>query len=115
MTIAAGQRFFLHEFVKHISAGAEGREHHDYVPTQIVTEYLLRAFDRQRPAAGLVFASSAAGPSSVCTVLDAPQEHCLDPAESDPDKHRALRMVRGTLHANQPLPPRPHASRPTSQ
>ncbi|MFD0391827.1 RES family NAD+ phosphorylase [Streptomyces nogalater] len=61
---------FLHEFVKQISAGADGREHLDYVPTQIVTEYLLRVFDRQHPVDGLLFASSAAGPGSVCTVLD---------------------------------------------
>ncbi|MEU7560282.1 HEPN-associated N-terminal domain-containing protein [Streptomyces eurythermus] len=101
---------FFHEFVKQISAGADGREHLDYVPTQIVTEYLLRVFDRQHPVVGLVFASSAAGPGSVCTVLDTSQDHCLDPDDPDPDMYSALRMVRGTLHANQPLPPPLRAS-----
>ncbi|MGW4824741.1 HEPN-associated N-terminal domain-containing protein [Streptomyces sp. NPDC004227] len=95
---------FLHEFVKRISADADGREHLEYVPTQIVTEYLLRVFDQERPPDGLVFISSAAGHDGVCTVLDIPQHHCLDPADPEPDERTALRLVPGTLHANQSLP-----------
>lgn len=98
---------FLHEFVKQISADAEGREHLDYVPTQIVTEYLLRVFNPQHPVAGLVFISSAAGQGSVCTVLDTPQDHCLDPDDPVSGERPALRVVPGTLHANQPLPLQP--------
>ncbi len=93
---------FLHEFVTRISAEADGREHLEYVPTQIVTEYLLRVFDRERPVDGLVF-TSAAGQDGLCTVLDVPQTHCLDPADPAPSERIALRLVPGTLHANRLL------------
>ncbi|MDA5147337.1 HEPN-associated N-terminal domain-containing protein [Streptomyces sp. AD681] len=94
---------FLHEFVSRLSADADGHEHLTYVPTQIVTEYLLRVFDRERPVGGLVY-TSAAGREGRCTVLDIPQTRCLDPDGAEPDAHPALRLVPGTLHANQPLP-----------
>ncbi|WP_367433207.1 HEPN-associated N-terminal domain-containing protein [Streptomyces celluloflavus] len=99
---------FLHEFVHLISADAKGREHLDYVPTQIVTEYLLRVFDQEQPVSGLVFNSSAARHGGLCTVLDIPQHHCLDPLAQEPEKHLALRLVPGTLRADLPL--RPHSS-----
>ncbi|MBJ7002402.1 HEPN-associated N-terminal domain-containing protein [Streptomyces griseofuscus] len=94
---------FLHEFVNRLSADADGHEHLTYVPTQIVTEYLLRVFDRERPVKGLVY-NSAASRDGRCTVLDIPQTHCLDAGSAEPDAHTALRLVPGTLHANQPLP-----------
>ncbi|CAM5719081.1 hypothetical protein SHIRM173S_06220 [Streptomyces hirsutus] len=79
---------FLHEFVTRLSADADGREHLKYVRTRIVTEYLLRVFDRERPVDGLVFAS-AAGRDGLCTVLDTLQTHCLDPGDPEPDEtHR---------------------------
>ncbi|MEU1690459.1 hypothetical protein [Streptomyces hirsutus] len=99
---------FLHEFVTRLSADADGHEHLKYVRTRIVTEYLLRAFDRERPVDGLVFAS-AAGRDGLCTVLDTLQTHCLDPGDPEPDEHTALRLVPGTLHANQPLSSAPHS------
>lgn len=95
---------FLHEFVLRLSADADGVEHLHYVPTQIVTEYLLRVLEHEHPLDGIVF-TSAAGQNGVCTVLDIPQERCLDAAAPEPDKHPALRMVTDTLRANQPLPP----------
>ncbi|MFD9928585.1 HEPN-associated N-terminal domain-containing protein [[Kitasatospora] papulosa] len=95
---------FLHAFVTRLSADPEDREHLEYVPTQIVTEYLLRVFGRERPLDGLVFAS-AAGREGLCTVLDTPQTHCLEPGAPEPGEHAALRLVSGTLQANQPLPP----------
>lgn len=95
---------FLHAFVTRLSADVDGEEHLEYVPTQIVTEYLLRVFDRERGISGLVFAS-AAGNGGLCTVLDVPQGHCLDPGDPEPDEHTALRLVPGTLHANQHLRP----------
>ncbi|WP_405686272.1 HEPN-associated N-terminal domain-containing protein [Streptomyces sp. NBC_01387] len=94
---------FLHEFVRRLSADANGHEHLTYVPTQIVTEYLLRVFGRERPIDGLVYAS-ATSRDGRCTVLDIPQAHCLDPDGPEPDAHVALRLVPGTLHANQRLP-----------
>ncbi|MFI6875788.1 HEPN-associated N-terminal domain-containing protein [Streptomyces sp. NPDC050400] len=94
---------FLHQFVQRISADADGLEHLAYVPTQIVTEYLLRVFCQDQPVDGLVFPSSAAE-GGICTVLNVPQERCLDPADPEPDRHTALRLVVGTLDANQRLP-----------
>ncbi|MGI5144275.1 HEPN-associated N-terminal domain-containing protein [Streptomyces sp. CA-106110] len=111
-TKRAGARrtlMFLHDFVDRLSADADGREHLEYVPTQIVTEYLLRVFSQDRPVAGLIFAS-ATDPSAeggVCTVLDVSQQRCLDPSQPEPDDGLCLRLLPDTLHADQPLPQRP--------
>ncbi|MFS0695949.1 HEPN-associated N-terminal domain-containing protein [Streptomyces nitrosporeus] len=94
---------FLHEFVNLLSADAGADEHLTYVPTQIVTEYLLRVFNPERPIHGLVY-SSATGRDGRCVVVDIPQTHCLDPGDAEPDAQAALRLVSGTLHANQALP-----------
>lgn len=94
---------FLHEFAQRISADVDGREHLEYVPTQIVTEYLLRVFEQGHPISGLVFTSSAAGQDGLCTVLDISQDHCLDPTDPEPEEGIALRLVPGTLRANQSL------------
>ncbi|WP_169796043.1 hypothetical protein [Streptomyces hirsutus] len=91
-----------------LSADADGRDHLECVRPRIVTEYLLRVFDRERPVDGLVFAS-AAGRDGPCTVLDTLQTHCLDPGDPEPDEHTALRLVPGTLHADQPLSFAPHS------
>ena len=57
--------------------------HINYVPTQVITEYLRRAFqtDDGEPVFGLQFASSrdAAG-HNVVMFLD--NEHCVDPEEN---------------------------------
>lgn len=95
---------FLHEFAGLISADTDGHEHLAYVPTQIVTEYLLKVYGAQRPVDGLVFVSSAATDAGVCTVLDIPQDRCLDPTDPEPDGQCALRMIPNTLHSDQPLP-----------
>ncbi|MFE6160622.1 HEPN-associated N-terminal domain-containing protein [Streptomyces sp. NPDC056486] len=94
---------FLHQFTERISADTDGHEHLAYVPTQIVTEYLLKVFSAQRPVDGLVFTSSAAIDSGVCTVLDIPQGRCFDLTGPEPDGHPALRMVPSTLLSDQPL------------
>ncbi|MDX6352148.1 MAG: hypothetical protein QOF84_6938 [Streptomyces sp.] len=96
---------FLHEFVARLSAVSNGREHLEYVPTQIVTEYLLRVFSQDRPVDGLFFTSSAdnSADGGTCTVLDVPQLHCLDPGQPEPDDRLSLRLVPDTLRRDQPL------------
>lgn len=63
----------------------------------------LKVFGAQLPVDGLVFTSSAAIDSGVCTVLDIPQNRCFDPTGPEPDGHPALRMVPSTLLSDQPL------------
>ncbi|WP_306944594.1 HEPN-associated N-terminal domain-containing protein [Streptomyces phaeochromogenes] len=96
---------FLHEFVARLSAVSNGREHLEYVPTQIVTEYLLRVFRQDRPVDGLLFTSSAdkSAGGGTCTVLDVPQLHCLDSDQPEPDDRLGLRLVPETFRADQPL------------
>jgi hypothetical protein len=72
---------FLHEFRDDVSKPIErdGLVHVNYVPTQVITEYLRRAFqtDDGEPVFGLQFASSrdAAGHN---VVLFVDSMHCVD-------------------------------------
>ncbi|MFI6494565.1 HEPN-associated N-terminal domain-containing protein [Streptomyces sp. NPDC050564] len=93
---------FLYDFVKELSANSDGLEHLEYVPTQIVTEYLLRVFSSSHPVEGLIFTSSAdsvAG-GGTCTVLDVPQSRCLDVAQPESDDALCLRIVADSLRPN---------------
>lgn len=68
---------FLHAFVKHLSEPArEKQEQIDYVPTQVVTEYLLKVFGHGQLVAGLLYKSSLTG--DVSAVLDISNDHCVE-------------------------------------
>jgi hypothetical protein len=98
---------FLHQFVTQLSEPARAREYEqiDYVPTQIVTEYLLRIFAKGQLVAGLLYASDLTGDASA--VLDVPRDRCVDHRpgwEADEEDGRLrLRLVPGSLET-QPLP-----------
>jgi hypothetical protein len=86
---------FLHGFVRDLTrpVSRNGAEHIDYVPTQIVTEYLryLFRFDENESVDGLVFTSSRDS-SGECFVLFAEREHCIE-ADADPPRGIALRLT----------------------
>jgi hypothetical protein len=86
---------FLHAFAKDLSApvALDGREHIDYVPTQVVTEYLrwLPSFD----ADGILFSSAQNGGTS-CVIFCGP-EGCAD--EGKVTEQTVLRLVPGSIHA----------------
>ena len=68
---------FLNAFVTHLCARVQPDQAQiDYVPTQMLTEYLLRVYGRGDRARGLVYQSSIAEGS--CVVLDIRNDHCID-------------------------------------
>ena len=71
------QLIFLHEFVGQLSEPARREfEEIDYVPTQILTEYLLHVHRGSDVINGLFYSSSITG--DPCAVLDIPNERCVD-------------------------------------
>lgn len=78
---------FLDEFHENVVKPIERDEriHIEYVPTQVVTEYLRRAFRTSDdvPVFGLQFASSlSAAGHNVVLFLD--RDHCVDPGAAAP-------------------------------
>jgi hypothetical protein len=75
---------FLYEFCADLSKEIErdGRIHVEYVPTQVVTEYLRRAFRTEdgAPIFGLQFASSRR-PEGRNVVMFVDNDQCVDPDE----------------------------------
>lgn len=59
---AREKALFIHEFVETISVPVtkDGREHIDYVPSQVVCEYLAQVFDAGKDTrlAGLIYPSA---------------------------------------------------------
>jgi RES domain len=97
---------FLHKLVAQLSKPARAtHERIDYVPTQIVTEYLLRVFAKGQLIAGLRYASALT--NDTCIVLDVPHDQCVDqePRWEGSGERESLRLglVRGSL-ATQPVP-----------
>lgn len=73
---------FLDEFVKAVSAPIEkdGREHIDYIPTQIITEHLRYIHHKQNDnekICGLVYPSSKPGRKN-SVVIFCENEHCVE-------------------------------------
>jgi hypothetical protein len=81
---------FRSDIVKSIER--DNRIHVDYVPTQIVTEYLRYVFrlNDDSPIAGLAYTSSRNG--GRCIVLFVEQDGCIDGAHPDSDPASDLRL-----------------------
>lgn len=90
---------FLHAFAADISQpiARDGREHIDYVPTQIVTEYFRRVFklDGGQRLDGIIYRSSR-NPHAKAFVLFCENGQCIDPA-AEPTESALLRLV-GVAH-----------------
>jgi hypothetical protein len=98
---------FLREFVAQLSKPARvTHEQIDYVPTQVVTEYLLRVFAEGRLVAGLLYPSALTG--DPCFVLDVPHDRCVEQKpgwEAAEDGQLLLGLVPGSLEtAIRPVP-----------
>jgi hypothetical protein len=76
---------FLHDFAADISQpiARDGREHIEYVPTQIVTEYLRRVFrlPRNQRLDGIIYRSAKVAGANAF-VLFCENEHCIDAKEA---------------------------------
>jgi hypothetical protein len=70
---------FLADFAEQVSKPLidRGREHIDYVPTQVVSEFLRLAFRSQRGSLQGVRYSSSQRPGGVCVALFVPHERCV--------------------------------------
>jgi len=75
------QLMFLHDFVADLSKPIEkdGREHIEYVPTEVVTEYLRRVFAHPElgPLHGILY-RSARRDKGVCCALFFDENDCTD-------------------------------------
>ncbi|MET8680937.1 HEPN-associated N-terminal domain-containing protein [Streptomyces sp. NPDC004647] len=69
---------FLKNFVKDLTKPIrESYEQIDYVPTQILVEYLLKVHEREEGSVdGLMYTSAVTG--KTCVVLDVPNKRCID-------------------------------------
>lgn len=88
---------FLKEFAADLAQPIvrDGRQHIDYVPTQVWTEYVryeLRTSDGF-PFHGIIYQSSKN--DGVCYVIFATQEECLPPSRSD--RRQLLGFVEGSI------------------
>ncbi|BBZ31296.1 hypothetical protein MMAD_55910 (plasmid) [Mycolicibacterium madagascariense] len=84
---------FLHNFVRDLTlpVDLDGREHIDYVPTQVFTEYLKYSFPAR--VDGLMF-PSAQGPGANVVVFYGP-EFCAD--EGDVGDYTRLILIRASV------------------
>jgi hypothetical protein len=87
---------FLHDFAKDFSKpiARDGREHIEYVPTQIVTEYFRRVFTLSdgRRIDGIVYKSAKQG-AGKAIVLFCENAQCADVGEKKSDTLLRLRKV----------------------
>ena len=89
---------FLHMFVKQLIAPVEtDREDIEYVPTQIVTEYLLHVLDGGERVRGLIYQSSIA--QGACVALDIRNDHCIDPETAAESDSPHLRLVADNIRS----------------
>ncbi len=88
---------FLHRFANEISSPIEpGRDQIDYVPTQVMTEYLLRVHWGSNEVHGIRY-PSAAYPGEPCVVMDVTNENCLDSGE-ERESARLQLVLEGQQH-----------------
>jgi hypothetical protein len=97
---------FLHSFVSDLSKRPRPTfEEVDYVPTQIVTEYLLKVFGGGDIAQGLLFTSSMTRGTNV--VLNVPNERCVEMDEGwQENESLRLGLDRATIR-KVPIPKQP--------
>ncbi len=95
---------FLHRFRDQLSAPARSTyEQIDYVPTQIVTEYLLRVFGNGEFVDGLLYASAITG--RVSAVLDVPASRCVEQAPGwEVGAELRLGLVKGSVQMRKLTP-----------
>ena len=87
---------FLNTFVRQLSDRAKPEhEQIDYVPTQVVTEYLLRVHGGGNRAKGLVYRSSLT--EGLCAALDIQNDHCIDPTATPRDTSAHLQLVADSV------------------
>ena len=89
---------FLHEFVEELSKPVDPEDAQiEYVPTQIVTEFLLHAFgvDEKQRTSGLIYRSSVA--DGDCVALNIPNERCFDAYECDNRSEPALLLMKESI------------------
>jgi hypothetical protein len=84
---------FVHDLQRSIAK--DGREHVDYVPTQIVTEYFRRTF-LDRNVDGLLY-PSAKNDGGVCCVLFVERNQCVDIAPDWPARNDVLGLDPSTV------------------
>lgn len=89
---------FLHDFVEQLSKRVPpDREQIEYVPTQIVTEYMLHVYGDGKSVDGLMYRSSLTGES--CVVLDVPNERCIDTGVADSSSSAKLVLDPNTVRS----------------
>lgn len=96
--------FFLAAFADDISKplGEPGREHIDYVPTQVAAEFLRLSFPSELGPVGGVRYRSARHEGGICVVLFVPHENCVSEAYGE-DLQLVLGEIRhGTFDAQTP-------------
>ncbi len=90
---------FLYEFVDDFSrpVGRDGREHVEYVPTQVVTEFVRHRHRAPQDASvdGIVYTSSREGGGKAVVLFLSPEECGPRQAKSNWDPEEALRL-KGT-------------------
>lgn len=88
---------FLHRFVAELSKPVDPNDTGlEYVPTQIVTEFLLHVFraDQQPPTCGVMYRSSV--DDGECIALNISNQHCLNALECDDGSGPGLRLIHGS-------------------
>ena len=89
---------FLHIFVEQCTARVEtDHEDTEYVPTQIVTEYLIHVLDKGERFNGLIYQSSVA--QGACVALNIRNDHCVDPQSAVESDSPHLRLVAGSVRS----------------
>ncbi|RQW46132.1 HEPN-associated N-terminal domain-containing protein [Novosphingobium sp. LASN5T] len=98
---------FLHAFARDLvqQIARDGREHIEYVPTQIVTEYFRRVFRNSNgePVDGLIYRSSR-NADGHAFVLFCENDQCIDVGHAGP-AHDKLLQLHSVVHQPCPEPP----------
>lgn len=89
---------FLQSFVEKISEPIQkGRDQVDYVPTQVMTEYLLRIHWGREKIHGIRYPSAAHG-GGQCVVLDVSSSDCLAPEDLEEPNRLQMRLISRSLY-----------------
>ena len=90
---------FLNMFVEQLSDRVQpDHDQIDYVPTQIVTEYLLHVHGGGERVRGLVYQSSLA--QGACVALDIRNDHCIDSGTFPANDSPHLRLVADSIRSD---------------